>query len=169
LIYIKSRRPKEAELCLIQKSKTMRQINLNAPVQCRREIIINAGIERTWQTLSDINAWPHWNPAISKARLKGEMVPGSTFEWKTGGVGILSTLHAAEAYKNLGWTGKAPGVFAIHNWKISDHNGKTKVEVEESMEGILASLFKRSFARNLEQGMEKWLQLLKDKCEVEPE
>ena len=56
-------------------------------------------------------------------------------------------------------------MYAIHNWKIEADRGKTKVTVDESMEGLLARLFKKSFNRNLEIGMQSWLAMLKLTCE----
>ncbi len=35
----------------------------------------------------------------------------------------------------------------------------------ESMEGFFAKLLKSSFNKNLEQGMQRWLDLLKNECE----
>lgn len=56
-------------------------------------------------------------------------------------------------------------MFAIHNWTLTEKDRTTLVEVDESMEGFLASLFKKSFNDNLEKGMQKWLELLKAQCE----
>jgi hypothetical protein len=57
------------------------------------------------------------------------------------------------------------GIFAIHNWHLKQQNNGTEVLVEESMEGLLARIFKKSFNQNLERGMLKWLELLKLECE----
>jgi hypothetical protein len=57
-------------------------------------------------------------------------------------------------------------MFAIHNWTISEQNGTTTVLVEESMEGLLATLFKRAFNKSLKKGTEKWLHLLKRTSEL---
>ncbi|CAN0402155.1 unnamed protein product, partial [Scytosiphon promiscuus] len=43
-------------------------------------------------------------------------------------------------------------MFAIHNWTLSEKKGRTIVRVEESMEGILVTLFKNFFNKNLEKG-----------------
>jgi hypothetical protein len=57
------------------------------------------------------------------------------------------------------------GIFAIHNWSLFHKDGKTMVIVEESMEGFLAKVFRKSLTQNLETGMQKWLDFLKQKCE----
>jgi len=75
-------------------------------------------------------------------------------------------LHTINPEKEFGWTGKTFGMFAIHNWTLTELNGQTIVKVDESMEGFLARLFKKSFNRNLKKGMVKWLDLLKRQCEI---
>jgi hypothetical protein len=56
-------------------------------------------------------------------------------------------------------------MFAIHNWTLSELGRKTMVVVDESMEGFLAGLFKKSFNKRLEKSILKWLELLKQECE----
>ncbi len=143
----------------------MKSINNDAPVKCSKTITINASSEKVWAVLTDIDKWTEWQTDISSAKTNGELQPNNTFQWKSGGVNIYSTLHTVEPYKFFGWTGKTFGLFAIHNWTLSELNGQTQVDVEESMEGFLAALFKNMFNKNLEKGMETWLNLLKQTCE----
>jgi uncharacterized protein YndB with AHSA1/START domain len=143
----------------------MKNINNNAPVKCTKTIIIKVSGEKVWNVLTDINNWSTWQSDIGQAKLNGELEPEATFKWKTGGVKILSTLHTVEPFYSFGWTGKTFGMFAIHNWSLVETNGHTEVTVDESMEGILTKLFKKSFNKNLEIGMENWLNLLKIECE----
>ncbi len=139
----------------------MKSINNNAPVKCRKTINIDASSEKVWSLISNINNWASWQTDISKPKLNGALVPGTTFDWKSGGAKIHSTLHTVAPNMELGWTGKTLGIYAIHNWTLTETNGTTEVQVEESMEGILAGLFKNSFNKSLENGMQTWLDLLK--------
>jgi len=75
--------------------------------------------------------------------LNGELKPNSTFDWKSGGAKIHSTLHTVKPCIELGWTGKTFGMFAIHNLNITEKDGKTEVNVEESLEGLFAKLLKK--------------------------
>lgn len=143
----------------------MKSINHNAPVKCSKQITIDASREKVWAVLTDINHWADWQTDIRNPKLNGALKPGTTFEWKTGGVKIASTLHTVEPYVHFGWTGKTFGMFAIHNWTLSENKGQTTVLVDESMEGLLARIFKASFIQNLEKGMQNWLELLKRQCE----
>ena len=143
----------------------MKSINNNAPVKCSKQITINASAEKIWEVITNINNWANWQTDISQSKLHGELITGSTFDWKTGGARIHSTLHTVEPYRHFGWTGKTFGMFAIHNWTLIENHGKTVVIVDESMDGFLAKLFKSSFNKNLEKGMWHWLELLKKTCE----
>jgi hypothetical protein len=148
-----------------QNNSKMKSINYNAPVKCSKTITINANSEKVWQVMTNIDKWATWQTEISNPKLNGELKPGTTFEWKTGGVKIHSTLHTVEPFKNFGWTGKAFGMFAIHNWTLTEANGQTTVSVDESMEGFFTKFFKKSFNKNLEKDMQTWLDLLKKECE----
>jgi uncharacterized protein YndB with AHSA1/START domain len=143
----------------------MRSINNIAPVKCSKTITINAGSEKVWEVMTNINHWPNWQTDIHKSKLNGELKADTTFDWKSGGVKIHSKIHTVEPCKYFGWTGKTFGLFAIHNWTITESEEQSIVSVEESMEGFLAKLFKKSFNRNLEKAMLNWLDLLKKECE----
>lgn len=148
-----------------QSNVTAQQVNELAPVKCSKSILIQASPDRVWAVLTNINDWDGWQTEISQPKLNGPLQPNSTFTWKTGGAKIHSTLHTVERNKAFGWTGKTFGMFAIHNWSLLEEHGATRVTVNESMEGFLAGLFKKSFSKNLERGMIKWLELLKSESE----
>lgn len=143
----------------------MKNINQNAPVISRKSIIINADSKKVWTVLTDIDKWSSWNTDISNSKLNGTLKAETTFDWKTGGAKIHSILHTVKPYEKLGWTGKALGTFAIHNWSLTETDGQTTVYVEESMQGFLVKLFKKTFNKTLKNGMQKWLDLLKQECE----
>jgi hypothetical protein len=145
--------------------KVIKSINSNAPVKCSKTITVNTDSKKVWSVLTNIENWSTWQTDISKAKLHGDLKAETTFDWITGGVKIRSILHTVEQHKHFGWTGKTFGIFAIHNWTLTETGDTTTIEVDESMEGFVAGLFKKSFNRNLENGMLKWLDLLKQECE----
>lgn len=144
----------------------MKRINSNAPVKCSKTVIINAHSEKVWAALTDINNWPAWQTDIRNSVLHGDLNPGTTFNWKSGGANILSTIHTVEPYSNFGWSGRSIGMMAIHNWTLMEAGAQTIVSVEESMEGFIASLLRKSLNGILEKGMHNWLALLKQECET---
>lgn len=143
----------------------MKSINHNAPVKCSKTILINAKTEKVWSVLTNIDQWPSWQKDIAKSKLYGTLKPDATFEWKSGGLTIRSTIQDINECRRIGWTGKTMGILAIHNWKLTEENRQTKVEVEESMEGFLATLLSTMFNKQLETGMQNWLHMLKAECE----
>lgn len=143
----------------------MKSINSNAPVKCSKSITINASSKRVWEVLTDINHWSSWQSEIKNPKINGALNPATTFDWKTGGAAIHSTLHAVVPEKAFGWTGKTFGMYAIHNWVLTVQDGRTIVTVDESMDGLLASVFKKTFNKNLEKGMLYWLEALKKEAE----
>ncbi|HTL08809.1 MAG TPA: SRPBCC family protein [Chitinophagaceae bacterium] len=144
----------------------MKAINQQAPVQCTQSILINASAATVWQWLTGINEWSQWQQQIPVAKAAGKVAAGTPFHWKTGGATIRSTVHTAQPFTSFGWTGNTMGLYAIHNWTLQEQvDGSTLVRVEESMEGWLARLFKKSFNKNLATGMAFWLAALKTVAE----
>jgi len=148
-----------------QNKENMKNINNEAPVKYGKSITINASIEIVWSVLTDIDNWSSWQSDIKKPKLNGELKPQSTFEWTTGGVKINSTLQSVDPNKQFGWTGKSLGIFAIHNWILSENENTTTIKVEESMEGFMANLMKKSLNKKLESSLLLWLELLKEESE----
>lgn len=143
-----------------------REINKKVPVIERKEIEIKAPAEVVWQVLTDIERWPAWQENVKSAKLRGAVAEGTDFVWKAGGLTFHSQLHTVEPYKAFGWTGKIMGAFAIHNWKMEADRDRTRVYVEESLEGFFPSLMRKSFQRQLTSGMEKSLLELKRESEM---
>ena len=143
----------------------MISINENAPVKAKESIQIDATPEKVWEILSDINNWDKWNSDIKHAKLNGELKAGTTFNWNNGGNKITSTLHTVTPFKEIGWSGKAFGAFAIHNFTIIADNGYTTVLIEESMEGLLMRLFKGYMQNTLKGSINKWLIQIKEVAE----
>lgn len=146
-------------------ARTVTASNSNAPVYCAKSIMIDVRPQKVWEVLSNISNWNQWMPQVSYTKLNGAFVPGTTFDWKTGGMKIHSTLQTIKPDTELGWTGKVYTIYGIHYWSFKEVNGATEVSVSESMQGFLAGMFKRSLNRTLEKDMIQSLALLKKACE----
>ncbi|MBK9934081.1 MAG: SRPBCC family protein [Cytophagaceae bacterium] len=143
----------------------MIDVNKNAPFYATESITIDAETQLVWEKLADIDSWPKWLTMVKKAKINGPLKADTTFNWVAGGMPIKSTLHTVIPYFQIGWTGKAFGLYAVHNWVFVDLKGKTKVTVTESMEGLLLKLFKKYLNKSLQSDMRKSLELLKNACE----
>ena len=141
-------------------------INKNAVLKTSKEIEIHAPVTTVWKIHSDINTWEKWHPDISSALLKGTLEAGSTFEWKSDGYKLKSTIMEAAENNILGWKGAGFGASAIHVWEfITLDNGNTLVRTKESMDGWLVKLFKGMMNKKLNDSLDTWLTALKDQSE----
>jgi hypothetical protein len=145
--------------------KTSKTIHLDAPVITRKSIVINASIEKVWKVFSNVNNWDTWQKEIVTPKINGAFKPGTSFNWKSNGLTITSTLQTVEINKMVGWSGPAFGAFAIHTWYFTENNGQTTISVEESMEGWLVTLLKSNFQSSLDTSIEHWLNALKVEAE----
>ncbi len=141
--------------------KGSKTINLHAPVITRKVLTIHAPVNVVWKVFSDVNNWGTWQKEITDPRMNEPFQAGSTFNWKSNGLTIHSTLQTVEVNKAVSWYGPAFGSFAIHTWHFSEQGGQTIVSVEESMEGWLVGLFKDRFQSALDTSIDNWLTYLK--------
>lgn len=140
-------------------------IHKNAPVKTVQTIIINAPPEKVYQLMCNVNQWGRWYSDVQEPSLSGAFQKGNSFDWKTGGLTIHSTIHTAVPYQKIGWSGRALGAFAIHNWTFTPLQNHTEVKIEESMEGWLVQLMPQKFQHGLEQSLQLWLTHLKTEAE----
>lgn len=140
-------------------------VNTAAPVRGWGDLKVDADAATVWSVMSEIADWPSWSKDISAARLLGPLAPGSKFEWQAGPGKIRSTLLAVEPGHKLAWTGTTMGVRAIHVWRIERRGDQTYVVTEESWEGLLASLLRRSMRRRLQAAIDEGLPYLKAEAE----
>ena len=141
-------------------------INNDAVLTTSKEVEIHAPISVVWKIHADINAWKNWHPDISSAVLKGNLAAGSTFEWKSDGYKLNSTIIEAEENNILAWKGEGFGASAIHVWEFSAlDNGNTLVRTKESMDGWLVKIFKGMMNKKLNSSLDTWLSALKSQAE----
>jgi uncharacterized protein YndB with AHSA1/START domain len=137
-----------------------------APLAVQKRMVIAASPEVVWKVHTDINAWSQWHSSISSARALSPLAVGSSFEWKSGGLTIASTIQSLEPNRRISWTGKSIGTQAKHVWILEAQNGSTLVTTEESMEGWLVSLLKLFTPTFLDKSLDVWLRDLKNKAEA---
>ncbi|HEX9641077.1 MAG TPA: SRPBCC family protein [Candidatus Krumholzibacteria bacterium] len=129
-------------------------------------VTVERRIERppnmVWKVLSDIEAWPEWNPAVERAQLSGALLPGAEFRWRASGVRIHSVLRDVMRPSRLSWTGKTMGLRAVHVWEIEavDGGGASLVRSRESLDGWWLSPFRRRIQHSVERSTAAWLDAL---------
>ncbi len=117
----------------------------------RRELVtsleVEADRERAWEVLTDLEAYPEWNPMIRRA--SGELRPGSVLRVRFEPEGMRGRdyrprLSVVDPPGELRWTAflNLPGVFAFeHYWLLERAGeGRTLLKHGVSVSGILAPL-----------------------------
>jgi hypothetical protein len=140
-------------------------INEQAPIVGTSEIEIAASPEAVWEVLTAFEGWPTWNREVKSMTIQGNVAPGTVFRWKAGPGTITSTIQRVEPPRKIAWTGKTLGIDAIHFWHLEPRNGVTFVRTEESFEGLVARLFRRSLQRTLDRSLADGLAYLKAEVE----
>jgi hypothetical protein len=140
-------------------------INEQAPAVARASQSIEAEPDVVFSTLADLASWPAWQEAVSSVKADGPATLGTTFRWRSGGVGITSTVELFAPAESLGWRGRSIGTRAIHVWRFRPDGGGTLVETEESMEGWLVTVLRGPMRKVLGQGVSSALASLKVEAE----
>ncbi|HEX2089171.1 MAG TPA: SRPBCC family protein [Actinomycetota bacterium] len=143
----------------------MTNADRDAPVFSEGQIDIAATPEDLWDIMSDFENWPSWNPDVQSVTLEGPVAEGTTFRWKAGATRLVSTLRVVERPHALGWTGRTMGIHAIHVWRFAASPEGAIARMEESFDGVVATLFRKRLQRQLDETTAKGLQLLKETAE----
>ena len=125
----------------------------DSPVVSVTEVEIGAPIERVWAVLTDVEHWPAWNPDVKSVSVEGPVAEGSTFRWKAGPAKITSFVEHVNRPRVVAWSGKTLGIRAMHVWRLEGEDGRTRVRSEESYEGVVAGLLRRSLQKILDKAL----------------
>ena len=140
-------------------------INEHAPAKSTREMYIKATPDAVWTILTDIDRWSTWNRAVSRARLDGAFVPGSTFHWISRAASIVSTLQDVERPRRVSWTRESFAMSAVHVWTFEASGTGVLVRTSESFDGWVVWLLRWRFQRFLDRALEAMLLSLKTAAE----
>jgi hypothetical protein len=140
-------------------------INRKAPVLFKGEVEIAADPETVWKVLATIEHWPDWNPDIKSVSLDGSVAKGTEFRWKAKSWKIVSVIQNVKRARLLAWTGRMMGIKAVHTWHLEPRGAGTLVVNEESWDGLVARLFRRSLQKALDKTNASGLARLKAEAE----
>jgi len=141
-------------------------INKNAPIHAKKDILINAPVQKVWELFADINRWPQWQKNITKADATLPLNVGSTFAITNAGIDSQATINALEHNQYLGWESHYSNRDVQHNWHFTTMaNGLTLVTDEEAMEGSFAEENKLVIQPLIEKSKTEWLAFLKTEAE----
>ncbi len=139
--------------------------------QLATEISIEAPVEVVWDVLTDLGAYPEWNPFIVEAG--GEPVVGARLRNRLeppGGKGMTfrPTVTVVERGRKFEWLGRLGfrGIFdGRHIFELEPTAGGTRFVHREEFTGILVPLFARSLDRGTKAGFEAMNLAIKQRAE----
>jgi hypothetical protein len=141
----------------------------------KTSIDIDAAPDAVWAVLSDLPAYPGWNPFIREAR--GELAAGERLDLKMqpeGGraVRFRPIVLNAEAGRELRWRGRllAPGVFdGEHRFAIEPTTGGSRLLHEERFTGVLVPLLAKGLRTRTLPAFEQMNEAVRERAEARSE
>ena len=141
------------------------EIDKTAPAIAEGQIQIDAPPEVVFEILSDLSGWPSWNSDIRSISVSGPVQPATRFRWRAGGATMSSMLKVVTPSSEIGWTGKAMGINAVHVFQLEGRNGGTLARSQESFRGFIPSVLKSYSRKILQRGIDSILSALKVESE----
>ena len=141
------------------------EINEEAPVITRDEILIDAPIETAWEIQTNVAEWPSWQPELDSAHAEGPLEVGSVFRWETAGLDVTSTVEEIDPPRRIAWRGAAPGLDSVHIWSFEPWNEGVLVRTEGSWEGDPVTANVETMQGALDGSLRGWLENLKGAAE----
>jgi hypothetical protein len=136
------------------------------------EVDIQASAERVWEVLTDLPAYPEWNPFIVQAA--GRPLAGHRLELRLRPGGrrtttIRPTVLEAEPGRSFRWLGRllVPGLFdGEHGFTIQPTApGRVRLTQREEFRGLAAPLLLAFIAKPTLAGFHRMNQALKARAE----
>ncbi|RKT09258.1 polyketide cyclase/dehydrase/lipid transport protein [Streptomyces sp. 1114.5] len=145
------------------------QIDQQAPVITRTDILIHAPLHTVWKIQTDVENWPTWQPNVERMTkdTPGRLRPGSVFRWSTEGLDITSTVKQVIPCKRLVWGGPAQGITAVHVWTFTPTRDGVLVHTEESWTGEPVTANQAVLQAALDTSLHHWVTNLKHEAEAQ--
>jgi uncharacterized protein YndB with AHSA1/START domain len=140
----------------------------NVDVFVHNEGWIDAPPDTVWANLIDATQWPSWYSNSSDVRIEGgasKLAKGVSFNWKTFGFAIRSTVDVFEPGREIGWGVYNPSFRVHHAWVLIPERGGTRVITEEAQKGSDAIKFRLEQPNAMYDGHDWWVSALKARSE----
>jgi len=118
--------------------------------EIRREIVIDAAVDRVWDVLTDFGAYGEWNPSFVSVEGVAEAGTGLDIRFALKGdrtIRMRPTVLAAEPGRELRWLGRlfVPGLFdGEHRFEIHEESpSRVRFVQAERFRGLLVPFLKR--------------------------
>jgi len=140
----------------------------NVDVFVHNEGWIDAPPEIVWANLIDATQWPSWYANSADVRIEGgqsKLAKGVSFNWKTFGFSIRSTVDVFEPNREIGWGVDSPEFAVHHAGVLVPERGGTRVITEETQKGADAIKFRLEQPNAMYDGHDWWMSALKARSE----
>jgi uncharacterized protein YndB with AHSA1/START domain len=150
----------------VDSQRTPIDVDRNAQVIVDLSIEIDAPQQTVWRIQTGIDHWPTWQKDVTKARLSGPIAVGSTFQWETHGLPIVSTIREVDPMRRIVWGGPAQGIEGVHVWTITPTSKGVVVHTTESWDGPPVAADPDGMRAALTSSLNAWLAALKTTAET---
>lgn len=141
------------------------RIDDQAPIRTSGAITIDAPIERVWNLLADLPAWPAIDPSFRNVRLESTVAVDARFRFVLNNFPISAQFAVVNPCRQLSWTGLSLWFKAVDLHILEPApGGGTRLFVAESLSGVLATLFISS--ARLKAQHDRWLRGFKQAAEA---
>jgi uncharacterized protein YndB with AHSA1/START domain len=132
--------------------------NLEAPLVLRVEREIRASPSAVWDVLVAVDRWAGWHRGIRFAVLRGHPSRGTSLHWSADGLKLSSVLAEVEHGRRIGWTIRTLGGRGYQRWTLEETpSGGTRLQLDESWEGIAVRMLRGTLRRTLELSRAEWM------------
>lgn len=136
------------------------RIDERAAIQASGEIYINRPVDKVWEVLVNLPAWPQFDRNFSEVKLESTVSAGARASFRIKGFPIQGTFAVVEPNRELTWVGRSLWTKAIDRHVLEARSTETtRLYLEESLSGLLVPLMFSS-TRLLRQHQE-WLNAIK--------
>lgn len=139
-----------------------------APVFVHNEILSSRSARDLWPALVRAAEWPTWYPHatdVTGLAQDEDLVLGTTFNWKTLGVRVTTTVTELVPFTSLAWSGVARGSRGHHRWDFRPTpDGGCRIVTEEVQAGPAPTIFAGRLRGNLLAFHQQWLEGLVERA-----
>lgn len=130
-------------------------IDENAAIKTATEIHIAAPVERVWNHLINLSAWPVIDPSFRNVQLESNVEEDAYFRFVLNNFPIHAKFAVVVPNRELTWTGLSWWFKSVDLHVLEPmETGGTRLYIAESLAGVLASRLMTS--EQLKKQHEKW-------------
>lgn len=137
-------------------------------IEYSRTIEIDAGPERVWDVMRQVERWREWTASITAVELleAGELGPGARVRVRQPRLPPnVFTITRWEPGRGFAWTSRSPGMTAEADHRIEARPGGCAVTLSVRFEGLIGSLVGRLYGGLTRDYIELEAQGLKRRAE----